>query len=82
MNFEYCECGCHGSSASAGPIHFWIFNDLKGNYFLHRGHGWISPLIGKYKSYKEADAEVVKIVKKELAEINSALKPKKSRSIK
>lgn len=80
MNWEYCECGCHGHEASAGSVHFWLFNDLKGNLFLHRGHGWMSPLIAKYKDseWKLADAQANLIVKEEIDNMKKALKkPKK-----
>jgi hypothetical protein len=74
MNWEYCECGCHGHEASAGVLHFWLFNDLKGNFYLHRGHGWLSPRIGRFKTWEEAEAKAVEVVNSEIIKLQSALK--------
>lgn len=79
MEWEYCECGCHGHEASAGNDHYWLFNDLKGNYFLHRGHGWLSPLIGKYQSFQEAADKAEELVKAEIQKMQEALKPRKEK---
>lgn len=63
--FEYCECGCHGHQWRD----FWLFNDLKGTFYLHQGHGWLSPLIGKFKSFKEAESHAFGIARKEAKQI-------------
>lgn len=79
LDWEYCECGCHGSEAHAGPFYFWIFNDLKGGYFLHTGHGWHSPRVGKFSSQEEARGKAQEILGAEagavIMEIRGALKP-------
>jgi hypothetical protein len=83
MNWEYCECGCHGHEASAGGIYLWLFNDLKGNYTLHRGHGWMSPVIGKYKSWEEAETKAREVMteglKKAVLELRAMLKKPRKR---
>lgn len=60
LRFEYCECGCKGSAskiegfdAGWGP-HFWIYDDLKGNHELYRGHGRYGAHLGTFKDYKKA----------------------------
>lgn len=82
MNWEYCECGCHGHEAHAAGIYFWLFNDLKGNYTLHRGHGWLSPVIGKYKSWEEAEEKAREILKEALVELREALKKPRKKKVK
>ncbi len=53
--FKYCECGCKGSlSIRIGSAEFWLFDNLKGPVYLHRGHGYLSPLIKQCSSYNEA----------------------------
>lgn len=55
LEFEYCECGCKGSSSlEIGGISFWIHDSLKGPVYLHRGHGWTSPKVKDCTSYEEA----------------------------
>lgn len=64
LTFKYCECGCHGHEASpGGRVHFWILNDLEGGFFLHRGHGRLSPLIGKFDSFPKAVRAATKEVR-------------------
>ena len=59
IQFEYCECGCHGSAsyiegfkAGWGP-QYWVYNDLRGNYELYRGHGRYGGKVGDFKSYQK-----------------------------
>jgi hypothetical protein len=66
LNFKYCECGCHGSEAGTMGNSYWIYNDLKGTYTLTAGHGFCSPIIGKYSSYEEAADKATELFKKEL----------------
>lgn len=72
LHFEYCECGCHGHEANLGTAHYWIYNDLKGNFQLHKGHGWMAPVLGTYTSFtaakEEAQKHVTQIVKEMLEE--------------
>lgn len=68
LEFNYCECGCHGHEASAGVVHYWIFNDLQGSFYLHQGHGRLSPRLGAFVSFeaaeREANAHVRAVIKK------------------
>ncbi len=62
LNFKYCECGCHGFEASRNGQHFWIYNDLRGGFHLHLGHGFIGQKIGSYYSYAKAIKAAEKLV--------------------
>lgn len=74
LDFEYCECGCHGHEASPGMnVHYWIFNDLKGTYRLHRGHGWMSPVISTHKSFKDAEKAALDDLTTQLIELHKNL---------
>lgn len=77
MNWEYCECGCHGHELQVAGRYFWLFNDLKGTYRLHSGHGWTSAVIGTYTSWEEAEVKVKEILTASLNELKIALKPKR-----
>ncbi len=62
LNWEYCECGCHGYELVGAPIHRWCLLVLDGRdkpYFLHEGHGYIGRKMGQYSTMKEADDVVV-----------------------
>lgn len=66
LNFEYCECGCHGFSASAGALHFWIYwglNEHFKGFKLHQGHGWTSPLIDTFPTLAKAEAAATKLAR-------------------
>lgn len=54
LNFEYCECGCHCYSASSKGIGYTIYNDLKGNFHLVRGHKYGVDM-GIHKDLKVAE---------------------------
>lgn len=58
LDFEYCECGCHGFELSVAGQYFWVNDDLKGNYDVHSGHGWISHRLIRLKSWDEVRAYV------------------------
>lgn len=73
MKWTYCECGCHGHTARAGSIDFWLFNDLKGNFYLHLGHGWLGRLIGKYDSINVAQNKAKEIIQEEINSLKSSL---------
>ena len=76
LNFEYCECGCHGHSASMANIHYWLYNDLKhkeNSFKLHQGHGWISPLIKTFASFEAAVDFANEMAQKEFNKIKSEL---------
>ena len=55
LRWKYCECGCHGHEVGAKGLQLWLFNDLKGSFFLHEGHGFISQRLGVFSSFEEAD---------------------------
>lgn len=56
LNFYYCECGCKCHFAQSKGISYSIFNDLKGRYYLYRGHGRsISVPMGFFSSFKAAE---------------------------
>jgi hypothetical protein len=57
LEWEYCECGCHGHEGGVQGNMLWIYNDLKDNFYLHRGHGFTSPRVGVYKTWEEASAK-------------------------
>jgi hypothetical protein len=64
MRFRYCECGCHCFEASAGELHFTVFDNLKGKVTLYKGHGRTMGFkLGEFESLKEADQEATKIAK-------------------
>jgi len=54
LEFKYCECGCKGSRAGKGELSYWCFWDLRETVSVRRGHGHTAPLIGHFKSHKEA----------------------------
>ena len=63
--FSYCECGCKGSDWTYEVVggrrrSFWLYNDLRGSYHLHYGHGHSGTKIGTYASNQEAAEAVVR----------------------
>ena len=58
LEFEYCECGCHGHEAARKGLYYWIYNDLGDppKFYLNNGHGFLGVRIGVYKSFEEAEA--------------------------
>ncbi len=76
IEFEYCECGCHGHYLSLPGNSYWIYNDLKGTYFLHKGHGMYSPLIGKFSSHYDAAISVYEQIQADIKFLKSFKKPK------
>jgi hypothetical protein len=76
LDFEYCECGCHGFEASAGAVHFWIYWDLDEHFTgfkLHQGHGWTSPRIGSFPTLGKAKAEANKLARLTLKKMQKDL---------
>ena len=57
LDWERCECGCKGDSVSAGPLHYWMFNDAESSegFYLTAGHGFLGENLGRYTSFEEAD---------------------------
>lgn len=39
LPWKYCECGCKSSVLEIGGLHFSLYNDLQGGYFLSEQHG-------------------------------------------
>lgn len=79
LNFNYCECGCHGYEASVGNLHLWIFWDLKESYHLHRGHGWVSPKIKTCSSMEEAVELATDLARVELEKMQADLEVAKAK---
>ena len=76
LNFEYCECGCHGLSASAGTVHFWIYWDLDEHFTgfkLHQGHGFTSLRIGTFDTLSKAEAAATKLARLALKKMQKDL---------
>ncbi|MDP2933822.1 MAG: hypothetical protein Q8N81_06890, partial [bacterium] len=60
IQWEYCECGCHGYELQLGHAYYWMFNDLgEGGsskpFHLHTGHSGLGEHIGSFSSFKAAD---------------------------
>ena len=76
LDWKYCECGCHGHEVAVGSLYLWLFNDLekpKAAYTLHKGHGWLSPKIGKFDSFDAADKAGYELAKVELTKMKDEL---------
>lgn len=75
LNFELCECGCHGSAAGRGDISYWIRHlpEHRSIFIAHLGHGWISPVIGEFATLEEARLCCNVDAAKELAKLLKAL---------
>jgi len=71
LNFKYCECGCHGHECSVMGNHYWLYNDLNGNFTLKSGHGIMGFTIGRYKSFEEAVDVATAQVKLELKKVKN-----------
>lgn len=74
LKWEYCECGCKSYVAQVGDMGFTIFWDLKDSYYLSEGHSPFGYRLSVYKSMKEADEVAYQLVKKQLKEIQKALR--------
>lgn len=74
LKFEYCECGCKGSTWSARSLDLWLYWDLlKNSWTLHRGHGWLSPEVGSYASRDKAIDAARQLISKEIPKVRKAL---------
>lgn len=71
VDWEYCECGCHGHSLSNSPMERWMYNTLQSApaFHVYRGHGQYGVCIGKFNTFEEAD----QFVKNELRPYAQAL---------
>jgi len=68
--WEYCECGCHGHELRIGNYYYWLYNDLKGNFYLREGHGFPATInLGIFKSFEEADQKVKELIKEQIKEL-------------
>lgn len=73
LQFKYCECGCKGSACNpAADLHFWIYNDLRGSFFLRRGHGHLGTLLGTYTDHLDAVDAATALAKQELEKFQAA----------
>ena len=73
LPWEYCECGCHGHTVSIGSLDYWMFDDLHGKYYLHKGHGLTDKRLGRYSSFGAADRATRKDAKSKIAELRLEL---------
>lgn len=73
LNFEYCECGCHGFELSVAGQYFWVFDDLKGSFHVHSGHSSCTKRLGSFKSWNAVHSYVRKQLKKAADELKEAL---------
>lgn len=60
IQWEYCECGCHGYELRLGPAYYWMFCDLdRGSsseqFHLNTGHSARGEHMGSYSSFEAAD---------------------------
>lgn len=56
LQFEYCECGCHGFFCSIGKIYFWHGDaDKDGNYNISNTHSYFTSVIftGNHKQIQK-----------------------------
>jgi hypothetical protein len=65
LNFECCECGCHGSSAK----NYWIGQDSEKFYLAIRGHGYEGTDLGRSASFRGAIEICEKCWEEELLEL-------------
>lgn len=82
LNWEYCECGCHGSELRIGGEYFWSLTDWpekngkpdydKPMFHLNDGHKYGKHL-GTFKTSEERDEHVRGIIRKHMEELKKAL---------
>lgn len=82
LPWVYCECGCHGHEISIGGLYFWSLTDwplVKGEpdyenpfFHLNDGHKWGNHL-GTFKTYKERDRFIRRIIRKHVNELKKIL---------
>ena len=59
IQWEYCECGCHGDTQSIAGVHFWqIFSN--NIYILRIGHGFCGMPLGEFETINDANKEVLR----------------------
>lgn len=65
IDWEYCECGCHGFTVSIGDEYFWAYVHLPSEKIsvYSNTHGPYGTRIGTFDSFEEADAAVVDKIK-------------------
>lgn len=69
VKWEYCECGCKGSQCSD----YWMHNDLKGQFYLFDGHGFMGERIGIFKSQKALDEAVIPLLRKKIKSLKDLI---------
>ena len=81
VDWEYCECGCHGHELRLGPLYYWMFNDLgRGGsakrFHLNTDHSGLGSRLGSFSSFEEADraarTHAKLIIKKRREELDRA----------
>lgn len=80
INFEYCECGCHGLSCVIGNRELSLLGVFDTQvkhisyWLLYDGHvSAMNNILGKFTNYEEAALAAEKIFKKDLEELQNAL---------
>jgi hypothetical protein len=51
VEWDYCECGCHGLEFRAPGIYFWLWVPVRDpipKYVLRTGHGWMGSEVGRF----------------------------------
>ena len=76
INWEYCECGCHGLDTTVAGIHFWKYWDIEcteqpdgsiktreGKFYLSRdGQMYFGKHLGQFDDAAAVDAFIRKYV--------------------
>ena len=78
LDWKYCECGCHGHEVSVGSVDLWLYNDLKGKFYLHRGHGHSSEAISVLPTWEAANDAAVEFLKQQMKSVKLDLKRMKA----
>jgi hypothetical protein len=71
LDFEYCECGCHGFEAKNYWIYSLVGHELDGHekietpHLAVKGHKY-GVILGWFKTWKQAKAACLKSFKQEL----------------
>jgi hypothetical protein len=78
LQFDYCECGCHGHSASLCHLNFWIYcnpssKSTKNPYQLFKGHGFSGQCIGNYSTFENATEAANKLCEAYIEELEAQI---------
>lgn len=80
LKFEYCECGCHGSSCEIAGMEYsllGVYDDKKHDivdWILYNGHAsCLSEIIGHYKTFEQGALVAELLVRNRLKDIADKL---------